>query len=299
MRECRARARLKVALPENEQVTLNLTGGMPWVGFTEYQGDSQSIVHLNHDVPVHIERAIELGCHEGYPGHHVHATLLEREIVKSRGWTEYTYIPMVGPLAVIAEGAASFAMDLAFSREERMAFERDVLLPLAGLEADQLEVYYHYIDLIGELNFARNEVARKYLFEAMPRDAAIEWLMEFGLETAGTAATRLNVIDAQRSYVVTYNYGRTLIADYLESRATIGSDASWDLFLGILTTPLSPVDLSKRPATAPSGLRNPAAVYCQGQGGTYRLVQASAGSRGVCKLPGGQEMDAWDFFRAR
>lgn len=249
MEECRARASVHARLPSDEQVTLNITADMPWVGFTEYEGNSRSTVHLNSDVPVHIERAIELGCHEGYPGHHFHATLLEQALVKNRGWLEYTYIPMVGPLAVIAEGAASFAMDLAFKRSERMAFERDVLMPLAGLESDKLTDYYAYIDLIEQLNFARNEVARKYLYAGMPRDEALRWLMEFGLETPGTAATRLNVIDAQRSYVVTYNFGRTLIADYVTSKAELGSAESWGVFLEILLAPLSPVDLAK--PTAP------------------------------------------------
>lgn len=299
MDECRARTLAHIALPANEQVTLNVMSDMPWVGFTEYRGDSQSIVHLNGDVPVHIERAIELGCHEGYPGHHVHATLIEQEMVKKRGWVEYTYIPLVGPLAVIAEGAASFAMDLVFSREERMVFERDVLLPLAGLEGDQLEIYYHYIDLIEQLNFARNEVARKYLYGGMPRDEALLWLMEFGLETSGTAATRLNVIDAQRSYVVTYNHGRRLIADYLHARTTSGTTEAWQYFYDILTIPLSPADLAPKAGAGMVGLPNPAAFFSEEQGGTYRTVQEPQGARGLCKLVDGREVDAWELYRAR
>ena len=243
MQECRSRSNAKIKLPANESVTLNITNNMPWVGFTEYKGDSQSIVHLNASVPVHIERAIELGCHEGYPGHHVHATLVEQEFVKNRGWNEYTYIPLVGPLAVIAEGAASFAMDIAFSREERIAFERDVLLPMAGLDDEKLDTYYHYIDLVEKLNYARNEAARQYLYQGMTRDDAKRWLMKFGLETEGTAATRMNIIDAQRSYVITYNYGRTLVADYIHNKTPLGTPAAWDYFSNILTTPLSPQDI--------------------------------------------------------
>ena len=255
MAECRARTLAYVELPAHENVILNITQSMPWVGFTEYQGDGRSIVHLNSDVPVHIERAIELGCHEGYPGHHVHATLLEQEIVKRRGWIEYAYIPLGGPLAVIAEGAASFAMNMAFTRDERLAFERDVLLPLAGLESTQLEIYYHYIDLVEALNFARNEAARKHLYQGLSRDEAERWLMMFGLETAGTAATRLNVIEAQRSYVVTYNHGREIVAGYLSSRSTPGSADSWKDFVAILTTPLSPADLVA--ASPDSGVKPP------------------------------------------
>jgi putative hemolysin len=299
MDECRARTRKHIALPAEENVTLNITRDMPWVGFTEYRGDSQSIVHLNGDVPVHIERAIELGCHEGYPGHHVHATLVEQELVKRRGWQEYTYIPMVGPLAVIAEGAASYAMDLAFSREERMAFERSELLPLARLDDTQLDTYYHYIDLIDQLNYARNEVARKYLYGGMSRDAALQWLMEFGLETAGTAATRLNVIDAQRSYVVTYNHGKQLLGEYVQRNAAASGDAAWGVYKAILTTPLSPADLTVASApTSPQQLPNPAAIFCAEQGGAYRMEQRAQGVRGICVLGDGRELDAWEYFRS-
>jgi len=251
MAECRARTRAHLQLPPDEYVTLNVTGGKHWVGFTEYRGTGHSIVHLNRDVPVHIERAIELGCHEGYPGHHVHATLVEQELVERRGWIEYSLITLLGPLSVTAEGAASFAMDLAFSREDRIAFERSVLLPLAGLSGEHLETYYHYIDLLDELNFARNEVARRYLYGGMPREQAVQWLMEFGLETRGTAAQRLDFIDAQRAYVVTYNYGKKLVRDYVTSRARPGSDAAWKAFYEILTTPLMPADLVAAGAAGP------------------------------------------------
>jgi hypothetical protein len=244
MAECRAKTRAHIALPEDEQVTLNITSGKHWVGFTEYRGSGHSIVHLNRDVPVHIERAIELGCHEGYPGHHVHATLVEQELVKRRGWAEYSLINLLGPMSVIAEGAANFGVDLAFSRDERIDFERTVLLPMAGLDGRQLDTYYHFIDLLDKLNYARNEVARKYLYEGLPRDKAVQWLMEFGLETRATASQRLDFIDAQRAYVVNYNYGKQLVSDYVSSRARPGSADAWKTFYEVLTAPLMPADMT-------------------------------------------------------
>jgi hypothetical protein len=135
MAECRAKTRAHIALPEDEQVTLNITSGKHWVGFTEYRGSGHSIVHLNRDVPVHIERAIELGCHEGYPGHHVHATLVEQELVKRRGWAEYSLINLLGPMSVIAEGAANFGVDLAFSRDERTTSSARYSCPWRGSTA--------------------------------------------------------------------------------------------------------------------------------------------------------------------
>ncbi len=241
--ECRKRTLNRISLPENESVSINITSDKPWVGFTEYTGNSQSIIHINQDVPIHIERAIELGCHEAYPGHHVHATLVDQELAKKRGWVEYNFIPLYGPLAVIAEGAANYGIDLAFSREERIAFERTTLLPLAGLDGEKLDLYYNYLDLIDALNYARNEVARRYLYGGMPRENAIQWLMEFGLETRGTALQRINFIDALRTYVINYNYGKDLVSNYIRRNAGSDRDAQWQLFREVLETPLSPSDL--------------------------------------------------------
>ena len=53
--------------------------------------------------------------------------------------------------------------------------------------------------------------------------------------------------------------------------------------------------------TAPGAVQlpNPAAAFCVDEGGQYRLVQGDGGSRGICVLPGGREVDAWDYFRER
>ena len=37
---------------------------------------------MNTDLPIYIDRAIDLACHEGYPGHHVYNVLLEKNLVR-------------------------------------------------------------------------------------------------------------------------------------------------------------------------------------------------------------------------
>lgn len=244
MDECRKRTLEHFDLPDNERVTLHIATDQPWVGFTFYRGNSHSEVHLNADVSVHIERAIELGCHEGYPGHHVHATLLEQELIKDKGWIEYSLITLAGPLAVITEGAASHTVDMVFTPQESLAFERDVLMPLAGLDSAELASYYRYIELIEALNYARNEAARKFLYDGMSREDAIQWLMAHGLETRGTASQRLDFITALRAYVVTYNEGRRLVREHIERVAGDDRDAQWQAFREVILKPLLPRDLS-------------------------------------------------------
>ena len=241
--ECRRRTKAHLDLPEGENVQLVLVSGMHWVGFTVYEGNSFSKILLNESVPVHIERALELGCHEGYPGHHAHASMLQEKVINERGWKEYELVQLIGPMAVMNEGAASYAVDLAFTRSERLAFERKYLLPLAGLEKTDLERYYHYIDIIDDLNYARTEVARKYLYGGMSFEDAVQWLIDFGLETRGTATQRMQFIEAQRAYVVTYNYGKTLVKRYVEQEAGDDLDARWAIFEKVILTPMSPSEL--------------------------------------------------------
>ncbi len=45
-------------------------------------------------------------------------------------------------------------------------------------------------------------------------------------------------------------------------------------------------------------LANPAATFCVGEGNEYVIRSGNGGSVGICILPDGSEVDAWDYFRA-
>ena len=72
-----------------------------------------------HDLPVYIDRAVDLACHEGYPGHHVYNVLLDKHLVRDRGWVEFSVYPLFSPQSLIAEGTANFGIDVAFPGRER------------------------------------------------------------------------------------------------------------------------------------------------------------------------------------
>ncbi|MEM0946920.1 MAG: DUF333 domain-containing protein [Pseudomonadota bacterium] len=55
--------------------------------------------------------------------------------------------------------------------------------------------------------------------------------------------------------------------------------------------------LSWQPVNAGVGLANPAAEHCISEGGLFGLVDEDAGKRGVCLLPDGEQVDAWDLYR--
>ena len=102
--ECRRRTEKYIELPEDERYSLELVTGVSWGGYNWYQGDNHSLVQVNLDFPLKIDRAIDLGCHEGYPGHHVWNMMVENRLLKERGWIEHSVFPLFSPAALVAEG---------------------------------------------------------------------------------------------------------------------------------------------------------------------------------------------------
>ncbi len=68
IRECRDRTMAHIALPKNESFRVEYVTDKPWSGYNWYQGDYNSLIQVNTDLPICIDRAIDLACHEGYPG---------------------------------------------------------------------------------------------------------------------------------------------------------------------------------------------------------------------------------------
>ncbi len=112
--ECRARTMKHIALPAGERFQMRFVTGKPWSGYNYYQGNFESLIEINTDLPIRISRAVDLGCHEGYPGHHVLNLMIESKLVKGRGWREYEVNPLYAPQSLISEGSANAGIDLAF-----------------------------------------------------------------------------------------------------------------------------------------------------------------------------------------
>ena len=94
------------------------------------------MIQVNTDLPIFIDRAVDLAAHEGYPGHHVYNSLLEKNLVRDRGWVEFSVYALFSPQSLVAEGTANFGRDVAFpTKTERMKFEKEVLFPPRGIDA--------------------------------------------------------------------------------------------------------------------------------------------------------------------
>jgi hypothetical protein len=246
--ECRSRTLDHVALPAGESFTVEFVTDKSWSGYNWYQGGFRSLIQVNTDLPIYIDRAIDLACHEGYPGHHVYNALLEQHLVRERGWREFTVYALFSPQSLIAEGTANYGIEVAFSDDDRLAFERDVLFPLAGLDAARADEYYEVLTLVDRLAYAGNEAARRYLDGEIDRAAAAAWLSRYAMTPPLRAEQRTRFIDQYRSYVINYNLGKDLVKQYIESRGGTSDrpDVRWREFAALLSSPRLPSGLATR-----------------------------------------------------
>lgn len=240
--ECRKRTLAEIELPANENFVLEYVTDKPWSGYNWYQGNSQSLIQINTELPIFISRAVDLGCHEGYPGHHTFNALIEKNLVVGKGWIEYSLYPLFSAQSLIAEGSGNYGIELAFPGNERVEFEKAVLFPLAGLDPAEADRYYELLALLDQLNYAGNEAARDYLNGDITAEEAAQWLVDYTLSSPERAKQRVRFIDTYRSYVINYNFGKDLVKDYVE-RGTSNSDQRWKRFEQMLSSPMLPADL--------------------------------------------------------
>ena len=242
MAECRRRTLLYIDLPANESFSIEYVNDKPWSGYNWYQGNAQSLIQVNTDLPIYISRAVDLGCHEGYPGHHTFNALLEKNLVQDKNWSEFSIYPLFSPQSLIAEGSGNYGIELAFPGDERIEFEREVLFPLAGLNDEHADRYYEMLALLAKLDYAGNEAARDYLNGTIDREQAVQWLVDYALMSPDRATQRTEFFDAYRSYVINYNLGKDLVQSYVE-RGTDDMVERWKRFEKLLSSPMTAADL--------------------------------------------------------
>jgi hypothetical protein len=242
---CRTRTLQNIALPPGESFTVEYVTNKSWSGYNWYQGNYRSLIQVNTDLPIYVDRAIDLACHEGYPGHHAYNVLLEKNLVRDRGWLEFSVYPLFSPQSLIAEGTANFGIEVAFPRAERLEFERRVIFPAAGLDPATAAAYYEVQALTDRLSYAGNEAARRYLNGEIDAKAAADWLERYALSARPRAEQRVRFFDQYRSYVINYNLGKDMVARYIESQGGTATNPTqrWRAFERLLSSPRLPSGL--------------------------------------------------------
>ena len=240
--ECKRRTAQYLNLPAGETFAMDFVTGKPWSGYNYYKGNYKSLIQINTDLPIRISRAVDLGCHEGYPGHHVLNLMVEERLARKNGWKEYEVNPLYSPTSVLSEGSANYGIDLAFPAAERLAFERDVLYPLAGLDPKTAEAYWNMQQMTETLSGARLTIAKMYLDGEVSRLQALELTQKYLLLSPARAEQSVKFTDHYRSYVINYGWGKDLVRDYIE-RGNPDPAERWRRMEKILSEPTQPSDL--------------------------------------------------------
>ena len=239
------RTRQQYLLPATEQFRLEYVTGKPWSGYNWYQGNYKSLIQFNTDITPLVNRVIDVASHEGYPGHHVYNTLLEKNLYRDKNWIEISLYPLFSPQSLIAEGSGNYGLDVAFPGNEKINFAKNVILPLAGVDTTGIAAYFTALSLKGKLEHVRTEVTRRVVNGKMTDKEAIRWLMYYGLFNEKDAARSLSFSKKYQSYVINYTYGYDLVKNFIERKG--GSDQHpakrWELFKWLLTNEVTPSEL--------------------------------------------------------
>ncbi len=240
--ECKRRTAQHINLPVGETFDMEFVTGKPWSGYNYYKGNYKSLIQINTDLPIRISRAVDLGCHEGYPGHHVLNLLVEERLARKNGWKEYEVNPLYSPTSVLSEGSANYGIDLAFPAAERLAFERDILYPIAGLNPDTADAFWKMQQMTEALSGARLTIAKMYLDGEITRPQALELTQKYLLLSPARAEQSIGFTDHYRSYVINYGWGKDLVRGYIE-RGNPDEKERWRRMEKILSEPTLPSDL--------------------------------------------------------
>lgn len=240
--ECKRRTAQHINLPAGETFVMEFVTGKTWSGYNYYKGNYKSLIQINTDLPIRISRAVDLGCHEGYPGHHVLNLMVEERLARNNGWREYEINPLYSPTSVLSEGSANYGIDLAFPAAERLAFERDILYPMAGLDPNSAEAFWKMQQMTEALSGARLTIAKMYLDGAVTRPQALELTEKYLLLSPARAEQSVKFTDHYRSYVINYGWGKDLVRAYIE-RGNPNRMERWRRMEKILSEPTVPADL--------------------------------------------------------
>ena len=240
--ECKRRTAQFINLPAGETFVMEFVTGKPWSGYNYYKGNYKSLIQINTDLPIRISRAVDLGCHEGYPGHHVLNLMVEEQMARKKGWKEYEVNPLYSPTSVLSEGSANYGIDLAFPAAERLAFERDILYPIAGLDPNSAEAFWKMQQMTEALSGARLTIAKMYLDGGVTRAQALELTQKYLLLSPARAEQSVKFTDHYRSYVINYGWGKDLVRAYIE-RGNPDTTERWRRMEKILSEPTVPADL--------------------------------------------------------
>lgn len=234
LRECRSRTLAHWQLPREERLDVEWTDSVP-AAWHRYRGGWRSTLQINPDAVALPGSAIDVACHEAYPGHHAQFLLQDQGAQPAGLPVEDRVVLLRSPASVLREGAANFGVQLAFPFEERVAFEEHVLFPLARMDPRRARRYETVHRLVDQLSAAATPIIASYRDHRLSRDDAEQQLTNEALVTSPSAL--LEFADHYGAYVLGYTAVRDSVRDYVTVRGHISSRDEWAVLGELVSDP--------------------------------------------------------------
>lgn len=236
--ETRKRTSDFIDLVDGEGFVYSLVKDQVWSAYNWYQGNGQSLIEFNTDVPVNALRILDLCAHEGYPGHHTENMLKEKYLYQDLGRAEHAVVLLYSSSAVIAEGIAMTALEIIFPDNQANSYLDDSLFPKIGIEAHPANVRSAISKARKDISYVSYNAAIRHHTGELTADETVQYIMKYAGTSEDRATRTLNFFtkSGSRSYVLTYNTGYDLIEN-----ASNGNKSA--LFKRLLLEPMLPSDL--------------------------------------------------------
>lgn len=233
LEECKSRSLTHWTMPANENLRVEWSRDInePWHNF---EGNGQSILKINPLSMGYLSSALDVACHETYPGHHAQYVLLEQAMAGDAMLVENSLTLLRSPESSLREGAASYSVDLLFPQAERTKFEKEVLAPIAGLGSLDIEKYNQVRVLLDQIALATIPILRDFSNRTIPQATAT-----FRLEREALVPSPNQLIafsEQYGAYAASYTLARARIAAYVDNRVNEHGEDPWDVLKRVIET---------------------------------------------------------------
>jgi hypothetical protein len=234
LQECRERTLKHWALPPGERLDVEWSDDVP-AAWQRYRGGERSTLQINPQAVALVGQAIDVACHEAYPGHHAQFLLLTQHAGPMGPPIEDTIALLHSPASVLREGAANFGVELVFPLAQRVAFDRKVLFPLAGLDPSQAERYEDVNALVVDLSAAAVPILASYRDGGLSFENAAAELRTNALVSSPQPLLRF--VEEEGAYTLGYTAARDRIASFVKTRSACTKQDPWRVLAEVVSVP--------------------------------------------------------------
>lgn len=233
--DLRARTAALVGLPGGEEIEFDYVTDESWAAFNYYLGDLRSRIAVNTQSSVTPAFVVELAAHETYPGHHTEHVHKEQRLVRERGQLEETILMVGTPQALITEGIAGLAVEMALGDDEQDVTAAHVAGTGVAYDPDVSRAVQKARQ---PLERVAGNAALMLHADGRSTEEARDYLMRWGLRSRERADHGIHFMTdpVWRSYITTYADGYQLCSDFVAGDPV--------RFKRLLTEQLTPADLA-------------------------------------------------------